>query len=289
MTSNSRKLRNMLASDETYIVPGVYDALTARMCQHVGFEAVWISGYMVSGSRLAKPDVGLLTFNEMLDTAAAVCDVVDIPVVVDGETGYGGILNLQRTVKAFECAGAAGMQLDDIVLETCPYIGREYSIVSIEEMVNKISAAKEAATDPDFCILATCCIFQPEKRDEIIERAKAYYEAGSDAIFFPWEKVEDLEWFTQAAGHIGAPMIAIFAPSLPHQKIEDYNRLGYRIVIYATDLLYVSVQAQLKLLKELKKTGTGAALKGDLAGHSEYLDLVQMPKILEIEKKYQVS
>ena len=179
----SKKLRALFARNEIVVAPGAHDALTARVIEKCGFNAVYMTGYGQAASHLGRPDVGLICYSEMLDRASNMADAVSLPVIADADTGFGSAVNVMRTVRNYQKAGAAAIQLEDQVApKRCGHmIGRE--VVAKEEMVGKIKAAVDARFDPDFMIIARTDARTVHGPVEALERALAYEAAGAGIIF----------------------------------------------------------------------------------------------------------
>src|ERR1700687_6217021 len=177
------RLRQLLARDEVLILPGVYDALSARIAGQAGFEALYMSGSSVSAGLLGRSDVGVATLNDMADQGRRIARMVDLPVLADGDTGYGGPLNVIETVRAYETAGLAGLHIEDQRLpKRCGHFeGKE--LVPVDEMAGKIRAAIDARRDPDFLVIARTDARSVAGLDEAIARSRSYLAAGAGAIF----------------------------------------------------------------------------------------------------------
>ena len=189
---NRAKFRELVESREILVMPGAYDALSAKLIEASGFDVVYMTGYGQSASKLGAPDVGLMTMSEMAERAKDMCAAVSVPVICDGDTGFGNVVNLVRTVREYERAGAAAIQLEDQTMpKKCGHmLGRQ--VVDAEEMVNKIRAAVAARQDPDFLIIARTDVRTNHGVEEAIRRARLYEQAGADIIF-----VESLAWSTR--------------------------------------------------------------------------------------------
>ena len=237
---NSRiRLRKLLSRKEILVVPGVHDGLTARIVEIEGFNALYMTGYGTSASMLGKPDVGLLTLTEMAARASRLVDAVDIPVIADADTGYGNAVNVTRTVREYEKAGVACLQLEDQVApKKCGHmLGRE--IISIEEMTGKIKAACDARQDDELLIMARTDARTSFGIKEAIERGKAYEEAGADIIFI--ESPETEEEMKQITSSFSVPVLANMVehgrtPFLPVSALEE---IGYDLVIFPVTSTYV--------------------------------------------------
>ena len=279
-------LRQMMAGNKIVVAPGAHDALTAKIIEQVGFEAVYMTGYGQAASHLGKPDVGLLTLTEMVARAANIVEAVNVPVIADADTGFGNAVNVMRTVREYEKAGVAAIQLEDQVApKKCGHMtGRQ--VVSKEEMVGKIKAAADVRTDSDFMIIARTDARTVHGIGEALERAKAYEEAGADILFV--ESPKSIEEMKQITSSFKVPVLANMVeggrtPFLPVQELES---LGYDLVIFPTASTYLVTKALKRLLTTLKETGTTASLIPEMITFEEFNDLIGLTKIREIESIY---
>ncbi len=279
-------LRQMMAGNKIVVAPGAHDALTAKIIEQVGFEAVYMTGYGQAASHLGKPDVGLLTLTEMVARAANIVEAVNVPVIADADTGFGNAVNVMRTVREYEKAGVAAIQLEDQVApKKCGHMtGRQ--VVSKEEMVGKIKAAADVRTDSDFMIIARTDARTVHGIGEALERAKAYEEAGADILFV--ESPESIEEMKQITSSFKVPVLANMVeggrtPFLPVQELES---LGYDLVIFPTASTYLVTKALKRLMTTLKETGTTASLIPEMITFEEFNDLIGLTKIREIESIY---
>ena len=190
-TPRPARLRTLLATPGPLVAPGAYDALSARLVEQAGFDVVYMTGFGSTASLIGRPDVGLLTGTEMVDNARRIAAAIDLPVIADADTGYGNAINVVRTVQAYEQAGVAGMHLEDQVMpKKCGHMSGK-AVIPAEEMVGKIRAAGAARRDPDFVLIARTDAVAVEGVAAAIARARAYAEAGADALFVEAPTSED--------------------------------------------------------------------------------------------------
>lgn len=279
-------LRKLIDNDEILVAPGAHDVLTARVIEKVGFNAVYMTGYGQAASSLGRPDVGLLTMTEMLDRARKFAAAVNVPVIADGDTGFGNAINVMRTVKEYEQAGVAAIQLEDqIAPKKCGHmIGRQ--VVEMDEMIGKIEAAKKARRDEDFVIIARTDARTSLGFDEALKRAKEYAKAGADVIFF--ESPESEEEMRKLNEELDVPTIANMVeggrtPVINKEILED---MGYDIVIYPTASTYVTTKAMFLLMEELKEKGTTGEYVDNMITFSKFNELMGLQDIRGLEKKY---
>jgi methylisocitrate lyase len=279
-------LRQYLSGNKIVVAPGAHDALTAKIIEQVGFQAVYMTGYGQAASHLGKPDVGLLTLTEMVARASNIVEAVDVPVIADADTGFGNAVNVMRTVREYEKAGVAAIQLEDQVApKKCGHmIGRQ--VVSKEEMVGKIKAAVDTRIDSDLMIMARTDARTVHGIGEALERAKAYEEAGADILFI--ESPETLEEMKQITGSFKVPVLAnmVEGGRTPFLPVQELEQLGYNLVIFPTSSTYLVAKALTRLMAVLKKTGTTAGLMPEMITFEEFNDLIGLTKIRELENIY---
>lgn len=280
------QLKKMLAEGPMVVAPGAHDALTARIIEKVGFTAVYMTGYGQSASHLGRPDVGLMTLNEMTDRARNMADAVQIPVIADADTGFGNAVNVMRTVKMYEMAGVAALQLEDQVApKKCGHmLGRQ--VVPKEEMVGKIKAAVDARKDKNLLIIARTDARTVHGLEEALERGHAYEAAGADILFI--ESPESIEEMKKITSSFGVPVLANMVeggrtPLLPNNQLAE---MGYNLVIYPTASTYVLAKSMLKLMEGLKKEGTTKGMMEEMVAFTQFNELVGLPEIRELEAAF---
>jgi 2-methylisocitrate lyase-like PEP mutase family enzyme len=283
--TGAQAIRELVAAD-TILMPGVYDALTARIASRVGFDIVFISGYSVSAVRLGEPDFGFLTQTEMVDAARSVCHVSTAPVIVDADTGYGNPLNVIRTVHELQDAGAAGVFLEDQVWpKKCGHFqGKQ--VVSVEDHAAKIRAAADARGERDLFIVARTDARQPLGVDAAIERCHAYKEAGADALFV--EAPESVEELEQIAAALPSPLVAnmIERGVTPHLTRSQLRDLGFALIVCPLAALYSSAKAVTDVLTELRDRETTAAVVDDMLAFDQFGELVDLKQRYAEEARY---
>jgi methylisocitrate lyase len=282
-------LRKLLANSEILVAPGAHDVMSAKIIQQVGFNAVYMTGYGTSASILGRPDVGLLTLTEMATQARNIADAVDVPVIADADTGYGNVVNVMRTVREYERAGVACVQLEDQVApKRCGHmLGRE--VVSTEEMVSKIKAAVEARQDPDLMIMARTDARTNHGIEEAIRRGKAYEEAGADILFI--ESPENEDEMRLIGSSFKVPVLAnmIEKGRTPLRTTKELEALGYGLVIWPLSSLYVTAKAVRDLMVALKEKGTAAHLLDSMIPFDEFNELIGLPEINEFQKRFKTD
>lgn len=274
-----KKFRALLEKPTCIIAPGVYDGLSALAAEMAGMEAVVMGGYGVSASRLARPDVGLLTMTEMAEQLKMICDAVNIPVIADGDTGYGNIINVERTVQEFEHAGAAAILLEDQEFpKRCGHMAGK-AVIPAEEHVQKLKAAVSARRDPDFVIIARCDARGPLGLDEAIRRGHLYLEAGVDMLFIEApQSVYELEKVAQEFK--GAKLVAnmIEGGKTPEVDAKTLGAMGYKVVFWPCTAPYVTLKNLLEVFKALKADGTTARVRNMMFTFNEFNRLVNLER-----------
>jgi 2-methylisocitrate lyase-like PEP mutase family enzyme len=274
------KLRQMLNADQMIVAPFVLNALHAKIAESVGFEAVYMTGAGTAAER-GFPDVGLLTMTEMVANAKYIANAIDIPVVCDADTGYGNPLNVQRTMREYEAAGVAGIHIEDQLFpKKCGFFeGKQ--VVPLEEHVQKIRAALDARTDPDFVIIARCDAYAVTGWEDTVRRCHAYIETGADMVFVDGVKtLDDLRRYASDLADLPRMYNGDLAPT------QDVAALGYKLMICGSTIWLVYKQVH-EAFVELKQSGKvdpeRYGTRWDVAG------LLGLDQIYELERQYGVS
>jgi len=273
-------------SEGAVLMPGVYDALTARIAARIGFDVVFISGYSVSASRLGEPDFGFVTQTEMAEAARSVCRVSEAPVIVDADTGYGNPLNVIRTVHDLQDAGAAGVFLEDQVWpKKCGHMaGKE--VVPTEDHAAKLRAAADARGERDLFIVARTDARQPLGLEAAIERCLAYKEAGADALFV--EAPLSVEELQQIADALPGPLVAnmIERGVTPHLTRTELEELGFNLIVCPLAGLFAAAKAASDVLSELKEHETTAGAIDSMMPFDDFNKLVGLEARYADEARY---
>ncbi len=269
------RLRELLTARSPLVAPGCFDALTALLVEQAGFDCAYLGGASVSFSRLGRPDIGLVTMTEMAETVANICDRVDIPVIVDADNGFGDVLNVQRTVRCYERAGAAAVQLEDQVLpKRCGHLpGKQ--LIGTAEMVGKLRAARDALHGSTVVVARTDAI-SVDGFDAALDRGEAYIEAGADVLFVESPRSRDE---LQRIGRELGPKIPLLAnmveggctPLLPAAELGE---LGYRLVIYPGSLVRALSLAGQRCLDALKRDGSTAGILDQINDFSQLNSII---------------
>ena len=284
-----KNLRNRLKSKKPLVIPGVYDALGAKIAQKVGFEAMFQTGYGTSATLFGMPDYGFIGAAETVDNARRICRAVSVPVIVDSDTGYGNALSVWKLVKELESAGAAGIFLEDQRWpKRCGHMqGKE--VIPQEEYTEKLSAALDARESKDFIIVARTDARATEGLDAAIERGKQNKKTGANAIFV--EAPRSLGEMKKIGKEINAPLVAnmIEGGVTPLSSAETLNKMGFKIILYPLSVLYANTFATMNILKELKKSGNTTKYKQKVVNFDQFNELVELPKFRKMEKKFKFS
>jgi methylisocitrate lyase len=269
MSTRSARLRELLSREEILMAPGVHDALTARIAEMCNFDAVYMTGAGTVNTQLGMPDHSIITLTEMVQSATRIARATTLPIVSDADTGYGGVLNVMRTVQEFQLAGISGIHIEDQVMpKRCGHVeGKE--VIPMEEMVEKIRAACHARTDPEFLIIARVDARAPLGFDEAVRRGKTYLEAGADMIF-P-EALESKEEFHSYAREVRAPYLTA----------QQFQEMGYRMVIYPVSAMRVVIKAIYELFTEIRSTGTQERFLERMFTRDQLYELIGYKEMLE--------
>ena len=280
-------MREQLEDKKNIIVlPGVFDALSARIAQQVGFSAMFQTGYGSSAALLGMPDFGLLNAGETLDNAKRIISAVDVPVLVDADTGYGNPLNVWKLVRDLEKLGAAGIFLEDQVWpKRCGHMAGK-DVIPKDDYIPKLRAAVEARRSKEFIIVARTDARAPLGLDEAITRGKAYRRAGADVIFV--EAPKTVSELRVVAEQIDAPLVANMIEDgvTPNLPAKELLRLGYRIAVFPLSALYSATFAMRQVLTELKKTGATRQTRKLMVTFKDFNQFVELSKFMNLEKRY---
>jgi methylisocitrate lyase len=280
-------LRKLLKDEEILLAPGCFNALSARLIEQAGFKAIYVSGAAVAGSFLGYPDIGLTTMNEVLENARNIVRVTGAPVICDADTGFGNAVNMMRTVREFEAAGLAGMQIEDQVIpKKCGHTEGKL-LISKAEMVQKVKAAVAARQDPDFVLVVRTDAIAVNGLDDALDRALAYEEAGADVIFVEAPRTQ--EEMRRICRTFKVPLLANMvegggkSPILPLRELKE---MGYKLVIYPVSAHMAAIKAMQEVLAVLKQDGTTARCASQMVPFQEMFEVVGQSKFVALEKKY---
>ena len=279
----------MLKSSKPLVIPGVFDAIGAKIAQKAGFDAMFQTGYGTSATLFGMPDYGFIGSTETVENARRICRAVSVPVIVDADTGYGNALSVWKLVKELEAAGASGMFLEDQRWpKRCGHMqGKE--VVPKEEYAEKLQSAIDARKSKDFVIVARTDARATEGLDKAIERGLYYKKIGADVIFV--EAPKSIQEMKKIGKKIKAPLVAnmIEGGATPIVSSSTLNKMGFKIILYPLSVLFANTFASLQILKELKKAGTTSKLNKKLVSFDQFNDIVELPKFRKLERKYSTS
>jgi len=249
-------LKQRLATRSLLVAPGVFDMVSLRLANTFGFEALYMTGYGTVASHLGLPDAGIATYTDMVGRVRAMASQATSPLIADGDTGYGGLLNVRETVRGYERAGAAAIQLEDQEFpKKCGHTpGRR--VIPVDEMVKKIRVAAESRTSPDFLIVARTDARTALGLDEALRRADAYANAGADVLFV--ESPESVEEMRVIGARFDLPLVANMVEKgrTPVLAKADLEAIGYRIAIFPVSALLAAIQAMAGVYGHLAATGS---------------------------------
>ena len=276
-------LRKLIARDEILVVPGAYDAMSAKLIEAVGFQSAYMSGFGVAAGCLGFPDIGLLSMTEMADAARRMASRLNIPLIADADTGYGNHLNILRTMEEYEYSGIAGIQIEDqISPKRCGHM-EGHRLVPVEEMTAKIRAAVMARKDPDMVIIARTDGISAEGFDEAIRRGNIYREEGADVVFV--EAPTTIDQLGKIPKLIEAPVLVNVAPKTPYLPAKKYEEMGFSIAIYPPLSLTTAYKAIKDKLMELKTEGIMKDGGHGGVPFDELVEFLGLAKYRAMEKK----
>jgi methylisocitrate lyase len=285
--TKSRRLRELIAQ-RAVVLPGAFNALTAIQVERLGFDAVYVSGAGLAAAR-GLPDIGLLTMAEVVADAGTIANAVAVPALADADTGYGPPLAVMRTVRAFERAGLAGIHLEDQDSpKKCGHLPGK-RLVSVSDMARRIGAAVTARSDPDFLIVARTDARAVEGLDGAIRRARAYVNAGADAVFpEALESAEEFRLFAQGLLKEGvkAPLVANMTEfgKTPYLTVREFEDLGYRLVLFPVTALRAATKAVEAMLREVKALGTQREMLSEMHTRQQLYELLRYADYEQLDK-----
>ena len=282
-----KSIRKLLQNkSKPLVIPGVYDAIGAKIVEKVGFEAMFQTGYGTSATLLGMPDYGFIGSTETVDNARRICHAVSVPVIVDADTGYGNALTVDKLVRELETAGASGIFLEDQKWpKRCGHMkGKE--VIPKDEYAEKLQAALDARSDKDFIIVARTDARATEGLDKAIERGLFYKKIGADAIFI--EAPKTIQEMQKIGNSINAPLVAnmIEGGATPISSKSKLHSMGFKIILYPLSVLFSNTFATFQTLKELKKFGITKKSKKSMVDFDQFNEIVELSKYTKLEKRY---
>ena len=281
-------LKTRLAGDKITVAPGIYDALSGLLVEQAGFSTAYLSGASLAYTRFGRPDIGLIGMREVADTVTVIRERIDIELVVDGDTGYGNALNVMRTVKEFERAGASAIQLEDQDLpKRCGHLNGK-TLVSASEMIGKLKAAVDTRVDQDTLIIARTDAIAVEGFECALERAEKYLEAGADVLFVEAPENRDQMEKMNFQFSNRVPLLAnmVEGGKTPISGADDLEELGYSIVIFPGGTVRAVSFAMQEYMGQLKKTGSTDLWRNRMFDFRGFNDLIGTPEMLKKGERY---
>ena len=284
-----KKLSSMIKSKKPLVIPGVYDAIGAKIAEKVGFDAMFQTGYGTSATLFGMPDYGFIGATETVDNARRISNAISVPLIVDSDTGYGNALSVWKLVKELESAGAAGIFLEDQKWpKRCGHMqGKD--VISQEEYTEKLGAAIDARENKDFIIVARTDSRATEGLDKAIERGLQNKKTGADAVFI--EAPRSLDEMKRIGKEIKAPLVAnmIEGGATPINSAQTLSKIGFNIILYPLSVLFANTFATMNILQELKNTGNTSKYKQKVVNFDQFNNLVELDKFKKMETKYKFS
>ena len=279
-------IRQALAKHGQLIMPGVYDALSAKIAGRAGFEVIFITGYSLSATLLGEPDFGLLTQTEVVSATQRICSVVDTPVIVDADTGYGNAINVMRTVRELIRAGAGGMFIEDQIWpKRCGHM-KGKQVIPLDEQVKKIRAAVEAKQDKDFYVVARTDSRQALGLDEAIKRGQTFKAAGADAVFI--EAPESKQEMKEISQRVPGPLVANMLERgvTPLMGPNELKELGFDLIVWPLAPLYAVAQSLTDIYATLRRDGSTMAILDRLMPFDDFNGIVGLKEKYALDEKY---
>ncbi len=286
--THAETLRRLLAGPDVVIAPGMFNGLTALLVQQEGFPCAYLGGASISYARIGRPDIGLMSFGEVAETVSQIRERIDIPFVVDADTGFGNALNVQRTVRVLERMGASGIQLEDQTMpKRCGHLSGK-TLIPRDEMLGKLKAAQDARSDDATVIVARTDAIAVEGFAAALERAHAYLECGADMLFV--EAPQDEEQLKTLGRELGGrvPLLAnmVEGDKTPLKTAQELAELGFKMVIYPGAMIRVLAHAARAYLTALKTHGTTDTFRDRMLDFNELQDVIGTDKMLAAGRRY---
>ena len=286
-----QSISKLLRQKKPLIIPGVYDALSAKIANHIGFQAMFQTGYGTSATMLGMPDYGFIGAAETIDNARRICRVSSVPVIIDSDTGYGNALSVWKLVQELESAGASGIFLEDQRWpKRCGHMqGKD--VTTQQEYTEKLGAALDARQSKDFVVVARTDARATKGLDDAIERGLQNKKTGADAIFI--EAPQNIDEMRKIGKSIRAPLVAnmIEGGATPIIPAPTLYKMGFNIILHPLSVLYASASATIDILTKLKKTGSTStrANKKHMVNFNQFNDIVDLKKFRKLENKYKTT
>ena len=287
---DSETLRTRLARKPIVVAPGVYDALTAHLAERAGFSTLYVSGAAIAYTRLGRPDIGLVAMSEVADTISMISDRVRADLVVDADTGYGNALNVGRTIRLFERAGARAIQLEDQAFpKRCGHLDNK-SLIPSEEMVGKIKAALDARRSRETLVIARTDAVAVEGFDRAVARAVSYRDAGADILFIEAPKTRtELQRIPPAVGNVPLMANMVEGGKTPPLNAAELGAIGFSLVIFPGAIVRVLARAATEFYASLASKGTSEAFQDRMYDFTALNDVIGTPEMIALGKQYEAN
>ncbi len=282
-----RRFKERLQQGPIVIAPGCYDAFSAKLVEFAGFETGYMTGAGVSAGLVGMPDVGLLTMTEMVEQARRICDATGLPIISDADTGYGGPLNVRRTVEQFERAGVCAIHLEDQEIpKKCGHLEGK-RVIPAGRMIDRLKASLDARTDENFLIIARTDARATHGLDEALDRGRRYAESGADVIFIEApESVDEVQEIGRRFKDVPLLMNRGGGGKTPALSAAELERMGFRIVIFPGDLQKAAGKAMIEILSILKETGNTDSAQAMMMSFEERFEILGLSRFRELESLY---
>lgn len=282
--TQTRKLRNLIERKEILVAPGAFDALSAKLIESVGFEAVYMTGFGTAASVAGFPDIGLLTMTEMVENAKRISNAVKIPVIADADTGYGNQLNVVRTLCEYEKAGVSAIHIEDQVFpKRCGHM-EGHKLISVEEMVAKIRAAALSRKDKDFVLIARSDGISAEGFDQAIQRGNTYLAEGADVVFL--DAPRTMEQLEKIPNLLNGPVLLSLGPKTPYMHSKRFEEMGYSVIIYPIDSITTAFLAIRAKLIELRDRGIVEEWVDKGIPFDELVNFLRLKEYRDMEERF---
>jgi methylisocitrate lyase len=279
-------LKQLIQADEILVMPGVHDALSARIAAAEGFRALTLGGFAASGVLLGEPDSSQLSLRELADHYARVCNAVELPIFADGDTGFGNVTNVARTVRELERAGVAGLFIEDQVFpKRCGHTpGKD--VIHLEEMIGKLKSALDSRRDPDLVIMGRTDALAVHGLEAAIERAQAFAEIGCDLVFV--EAPATTDDMKRICGSVDAPQLAnmIEFGQTPTLDANELESLGYATAVWPVASVFALTKQMQSLYRTIAETGSTEAFTGEMVTFDDYMKVVGLPELRAREQSF---
>ena len=287
---DSETLRTRLARKPIVVAPGVYDALTAHLAERAGFSTLYVSGAAIAYTRLGRPDIGLVAMSEVADTISLIADRVRADLVVDADTGYGNALNVGRTIRLFERAGARAIQLEDQAFpKRCGHLDNK-SLIPPEEMVGKIKAALDARRSRETLVIARTDAVAVDGFDRAVARAVSYRDAGADILFIEAPKTRaELQRIPPAVGNVPLMANMVEGGKTPPLKAAELEAIGFSLVIFPGAIVRVLARAASEFYASLAAKGTSEFFQDRMYDFTALNDVIGTPEMIALGKQYEAN